>query len=137
MSQVFCHALCVSPPIIEIHYQTSKKYAVYALLFAHKPHITILVEHELEFTGWGRGSNRKFNWLFTIYKKLLKFQLGWKWNTIFQLVPLENSWDEQNFRKCSPVFPVGTFGIEMHVPFICSTCLVTVSGLLAPRLYLL
>ena len=45
----------------------------------------------------------------------------------FWFVPLENSWDKRKFWKGSPVFPIGTFRMEICLPFTSFLSFVPVS----------
>ena len=47
---------------------------------------------------------------------------------------MENSRFKQEFWKGSPVFPVGTFPMEIRLTFTSFSCFVLVSGLLAQKL---
>ena len=55
------------------------------------------------------------------------FRLGYKWYTIFWFVPLENSPNKWKFWKGSPILPIGTFRMEIRLPFTSFLSFVPVS----------
>ena len=51
-------------------------------------------------------------------KKFPEDPAGNKWNTTVRVVPVENSREQQNVWKGSPVSQVGMFQTEIRVPFV-------------------
>ena len=70
-------------------------------------------------------------WLFTIYHNFLEIPVGMLMVNVFLVRPTRRSPKKRKFWKGSPVFPVGTFRMEIRLPFTSFLSFVLVSGLLA------
>ena len=68
--------------------------------------------------GGNTGEKEKRELIYLPFKRSFrKIRLKSKWNTTFGIVPAENSREQRNIWKGSPVFLDGMFQSEIRVPF--------------------